>query len=61
MDKQDMGDIKGGVTSKDMYGKPYNSWSLKGRKKKRDSFKYVTSVKCTAFYSPNLFHENELF
>ena len=32
MDKQDMGDIEGGVTSKDTYGKPYNSWRLRREK-----------------------------
>ena len=33
MDKQDMGDIKGGVSSKEAYGKPYDSWRLWGENK----------------------------
>ena len=33
IDKQDMGEIKGGVGSTDTYGKPYNSWRLWGENK----------------------------
>ena len=33
MDRQDMGDIKGGVSLTDTYGKPYNSWILWGENK----------------------------
>ena len=61
MNKLDMGDIKGGVTSKDTYGKPYNSWRLRGEKIVQN-FMHLNSSE-SALHSVQwiFFTENELF